>query len=849
MSSSPNPPRLPAHIYGLHDLGGQDRIASASRTGWLLDSVDLSSQSAFDYSASAPAGGGVLVRLNHSAGDAGTLPLSYHYAEFAARCAAFVRDSRGARSWIIGDEMNTNAARPEFPDGVREVISPQKYAQCFSKCRAAIRNVPGHAHDWVIPGAVAPHNAETGDWVQYLVDTLNLLGKQADGIALHCGTHDFNADQIGSDDMMDTPFKNRHFNFRAYRDFLTALPESFRALPVFITDAHPFAGWQNSNIGWIQAAYAEINAWNANAAHQPIQALILSRWQTRDRAEWGIQDKPALLSDFQAALEAGYRARWASGLALPLDSAELPAAAPEYLVEWGETIRVPANTMEADSALIGRVIVANKGSQTWHARRANPVRLGYRWYNAQRIETPVAPYAGNFSMTRNVAPGGAATFEHVELRAPRTPGTYTLKWDIVLEGITWFSARGSPALDVPIEVIPAPPRPPPPAAPEWRVEFMAHDTPVSERAGQTIRVNLRLKNSGAGAWSQAGSHPVHVGYKWFNASGDPSREVKDQRTALPSDVLPGQPVDLGVILIAPTTPGNYRLHWDLVVEGITWFADSGNAPLIVPVIVTALPVDVSGWRAEASSNSLQVAHALDGDPRTFWDSGAPQAPGEWFRLNLSAPRLIDGVQFLSPGKGYPAGYALRASRDGKIWSEFTRVAAKNVNDVLAIFAPAHIQYLQLDLLAPARASWMISEILVHSAAAWTANASHNAPAAQQAIDHRADAAWSSSAAQTVGMWFQIDLGRVETVSGIRLEARADESPVNYRITTWNASASRWQIACEVTNNHAPIDVAFAATQTQFINIQLLAASAQPWTIQRAHVVREMETWLGPMTAR
>ncbi len=847
MSPSPNPPQLPTHIYGLHDLGGQDHIASAERTGWLLDSVDLSSPSAVDYSALTPAGFGVLVRLNHGAGDAGTISLSYHYDEFAARCAAFVRDSRGAHIWIIGDEMNTNTARPEFPDGVREVITPQKYAQCFSKCSAAIRNVPSHANDWVIPGAVAPYNAESGDWVQYLVEILNLLGNQADGIALHCGTHDFNADQIGSDDMMDAPFKNRHFNFRAYRDFLTALPEPFRTLPVFITDTHPFAGWQNSNIGWIQVAYAEINTWNAAATHQPIQALILFRWQTRDSAEWGIQDKPALLSDFQAALEAGYRARWRSGLTLPLESVELPASPPKYRVEWDETIRAPANVMESNSTLTGRVSVTNKGIQTWHARRANPVRLGYRWYDAHGIETPVVPYAGNFSMAHNVAPGETATFEKVELRAPQTPGTYTLKWDLVLEGITWFSARGSPALDVPIEVKPTPP--PPPAPPQWRVDFLAHDTPVSERAGQTIRVNLRLRNVSACAWSQGGSHPVHVGYKWLDASGDQSREVKDQRTALPNDVLPGQPVDLGVILTAPKTPGNYNLHWDLIAEGITWFADSGSAPLIVPVTVTALPVAVSGWRAEASSNSLQVARALDGDPRSFWDSGSSQTPGQWFRLNLSAPRLIDGVQFLSPGMGYPAGYALRASRDGKVWSEITRVAAKNVNDVLAIFAPEQIQYLQLDLLAPTRASWMISEILVHSAAAWAASASHNAPAAHQAIDHRADTAWSSGAAQSVGMWFQIDLGRVETVSGIRLDAPADSSPVNYRITTWNASASRWQIAVEVMDNHAPIDVTFAATQTQFINIQLLAASAQPWTIQRAHVVREMEAWLGPMTAR
>ncbi len=849
MSSPSHPPQLPSHIYGLHDIGGQDRLTNAGRTGWLLDSVDLSSQDGADYSALRHAGLSVIVRLNYGVGAAGTIPPTYQYDAFAARCAAYVQHSPGARVWVIGNEMNTSAERPQYLDGVREIITPQRYAQCFSKCRNAIKGLPGHANDLVFPGAVGPYNAETGDWVQYLIDILNLLGNQADGIALHCYTHDFNVAQITSDDMMGAPFNNRHFNFRAYRDFLTALPESFRALPVFITETGPLAGWQNSNIGWIQAAYAEINAWNADPAHQPIQALILHRWQTlADHPERGLQDKSALLADFQAALAADYRVRWHS--APPASTALLTSAAPsspEYRVEWTETIKAPDNTMHAGGALIGRVVVTNIGSKTWHARRANPVRLGYHWYNAHGIETPVAPYIGNFSMTRNVAPGERAVFERVELRAPQTPGTYTLKWDLVHEGITWFGARGSPTWDLQIEVTPpAPPAPlAPPAPPKYAGEFLAHDTPVNECAGQTIIVNLRLKNTGGIAWQHGGNSPVHVGYKWINSEGQPQIDVEDRRTALPRDILPGEEIALGAILSAPKTPGNYTLRWDLVAEGITWFADAGGAPLSIPLTVTTVPLDVSGWRAEANVNPIRVGRALDGDPRTFWDSAAPQSPGQWFRLNLGAPRMIDGIQFLSPGKGFPAGYTLRVSSDGKTWFEIARVSANNANDVMAVFAPQPIQYLQLDLLASVPASWMISEILVHAAAAWTARASHNASAASQAIDSRTDTAWSSGAPQKIGMWFQIDLGRVETVSGLMLDTRADESPVHFRITTWNAAASRWQIAHEATNNHAPVNVIFAATQTQFINIQLLAASEQPWTIQQAHVIREMETWLGP----
>jgi hypothetical protein len=287
------------------------------------------------------------------------------------------------------------------------------------------------------------------------------------------------------------------------------------------------------------------------------------------------------------------------------------------------------------------------------------------------------------------------------------------------------------------------------------------------------------------------------------------------------------------------------LRWDLVAEGITWFADAGNPPLIVPVTVTALPSDVSGWRAEASHNPAEVAHALDGDSRTFWDSGTPQAPGQWFRLNLSTQRIIDGIQFLSSGRGLPVGYALRISPDGRTWKEIAQIASGNQHDVMAVFAPQPAQYLQIDLLAASPATWMISEILVHSATRWTANASHHSHNAHLAIDNLGDTAWSTDAPQATGMWFQIDLGRAEMVSGIMLDSPADENPVAFRITTWNAAASRWQIAYETTNNTAPVDVVFTTTQTQFINVQITASSGKPWAIRRARVIREMETWLGP----
>ena len=149
-----NPPQLPQYIYGLHDVGGQELMLASETPGWILDTIDLRSQVGTDYSSLAQAGLSLIVRLNYGYDRAGTIPPSSQYDAFAQLCATYVRNSSGARIWIIGNEMNASTEWPQLEDGTREVITPEKYARCFYKCRSAIKKLPGHANDWVLPGAV-----------------------------------------------------------------------------------------------------------------------------------------------------------------------------------------------------------------------------------------------------------------------------------------------------------------------------------------------------------------------------------------------------------------------------------------------------------------------------------------------------------------------------------------------------------------------------------------------------------------------------------------------------------------------------------------------------------------------
>jgi hypothetical protein len=382
---------------------------------------------------------------------------------------------------------------------------------------------------------------------------------------------------------------------------------------------------------------------------------------------------------------------------------------------------------------------------------------------------------------------------------------------------------------------------------KWGARFLAHDTPASLVAGQSTTVTLRIENAGLVKWLQSGDTPVHVGYKWFDQAGTQAMDVDDRRTGLPADLYPRQETIFAAALTAPQTPGDYQLQWDLVVAGKQWFCDASHPPFRIPVRVTAEPRDITGWRVESNMNIADVTRTLDGDPRSFWDSGIAQARGQWFRLNLSAPRIIDGIQMLSPGKDFPAGYALFVSPDGNAWTTVAQVESENQYDVMAIFAPQPVQYAQINLLAAASTSWKISEILVHASPAWTANASHNPKGARHAIDNRDETAWSSETAQTKEMWFAIDLGHSEIVSGLTLVSPADGLAASYRVAVWNAGANRWQVVAEKLNNAAPVDLVFDAIQTQFISIQLLQASTHGWTIQHARIIREMDRWLGPNT--
>lgn len=326
------PLRDSIYLYGLHDPGGEHLALDIGVPGWIVFTEELgfdpANNQGKNFSPYSDQGLGVLVRLNAGYAGTGTLPFERLYTDFAQRCANYVRASSGAHLWIVGNEpnhpvewpgaawdWNAQPPKPVSPDKRGEPITPERYARCYKLVRAAIKAASGHADDQVLVAAPAPWNAlltypgnTNGDWVKYFTDVLAAIGAaNCDGLTIHTYTHGTDPALIRSEARLAAPYQNRRFHFRAYQDFMTAIPEGMRGLPIYITETDQGDDpWHNANTGWVRQAYDEINAWNL-ANDQKIRSAVLYRWPNVPGDRWGIEGKQGVIDDYRAALALRYR--------------------------------------------------------------------------------------------------------------------------------------------------------------------------------------------------------------------------------------------------------------------------------------------------------------------------------------------------------------------------------------------------------------------------------------------------------------------------------------------------------------------------------------------------------------
>ncbi len=128
------------------------------------------------------------------------------------------------------------------------------------------------------------------------------------------------------------------------------------------------------------------------------------------------------------------------------------------------------------------------------------------------------------------------------------------------------------------------------------------------------------------------------------------------------------------------------------------------------------------WTARASHASDAAGKGVDGDPATTWSSGAPQAPGMWYELDLGATLKIARVVLEGPEKEFPRGLAIKLSADGSDWQEVGRVERFFKAPVTVNFRPTDGRYIRIEQISDViqangwNIAWAIIEAQVFGAA-------------------------------------------------------------------------------------------------------------------------------------
>ena len=279
-----------------------------------------------------------------------------------------------------------------------------------------------------------------------------------------------------------------------------------------------------------------------------------------------------------------------------------------YNVPVGGVLSAPAFTAGQTASV--PVIVTNTGNGTFPTSSSYPVNLGYHWYNSAGVA--VVWDGARTKLPADLASGQSVSLT-AQVAAPTTPGTYSLRFDLVQEGVTWFSLKGAAPTNFTVSVLGQ-------LVPAYGAGYSS-GVPSATIAGTTTSVPIIITNNSNFPWLAAGANPVTLSYHWSTPAG--ATVVWDGlRTKLAADLQPGQSVQLQANLAFPSAAGTYTLKWDLVHEGISWFSGKG-------VTVSAKLIDVSPYVAPFYGGAFIV----DDVPTTLAPKVTTTVPVKVFNLS------------------------------------------------------------------------------------------------------------------------------------------------------------------------------------------------------------------------
>lgn len=100
------------------------------------------------------------------------------------------------------------------------------------------------------------------------------------------------------------------------------------------------------------------------------------------------------------------------------------------------------------------ITVLNSGTAAWDTALPSPVRISYHWYTPDgRLYSAEGNLELQTDLLNPVKPQETARIQ-AKLKTPAAAGQYILKWDMVQQGVTWFTEQGNLPLERTVLVAP-----------------------------------------------------------------------------------------------------------------------------------------------------------------------------------------------------------------------------------------------------------------------------------------------------------------------------------------------------------------------------------------------------------
>lgn len=143
--------------------------------------------------------------------------------------------------------------------------------------------------------------------------------------------------------------------------------------------------------------------------------------------------------------------------------------------------------------------------------------------------------------------------------------------------------------------------------------------PIDVSPGETMSFTLTVTNVSEATWHHAPGRILNVGNHWLDAVTGEMVRQDDVRVTLPAPLPPGGRAVVDAATTVPVVPGLHRLQFDVVQEGVAWFASCGSDPVDVTIRVsptggTTSPVAGTPSTTAAAADDGVLAPVGEPDP-------------------------------------------------------------------------------------------------------------------------------------------------------------------------------------------------------------------------------------------